>query len=174
MSKNVTAIKNSCWRLFMVINVLALFQFQNLQILKPTVKQDQSRQRKTSTSEIQQRRGKGRTHRADFFTLASLPLFCKINQSPPPWHSLKYWACASASQHSQPGAQQQEQDSPLWLSLITNSQKHESMSFSHHIWSALRWPFMVQQIRGLFSAANLSVEDCFTIISDTPEAAVLF
>lgn len=67
----------------MVINVLALFQFQNLQILKLTVKQDQSRQRKTPTSETQQRTGKGRTHTAYFFTLANLLLFCKIRASVP-------------------------------------------------------------------------------------------
>lgn len=59
-SKNVTAIKSSCWRLFMVINILTLFRLQNLQNPNANSKA-RPKQVKTTSSETQQRRGKGRT-----------------------------------------------------------------------------------------------------------------
>lgn len=48
------------------------------------------------------------------------------------------------------------------------------ISFSLHIWSALGWPFLAQQIKGfLLSAADLFAEDCF-MLSDTLQAAVFY
>lgn len=169
MSKNVTAIKNSCWRLFMVINVLALFQFQNLQILKLTVKQDQSSKRKTPTSETQQRRRKGRAHTAYFFTLASLLLFCKTNQSPPPWHSLQYWACASASQHSSRSA-------TLPSGSVSSPAVRNTNLWPFPITSALLWGDHLWYNRsGHSSVLPILLQKTVSLsISDTPEAAVLF
>lgn len=150
----------------MVINVLTLSQFQNLQNPNANSKARPKQVKKNTfirnTAKMRKRKN------TEQFVSSVWQVFSfsakSINQSPPLWHSLKHWTCASASQHSQPGAQQQKQHSPLWLHLIIHILKYGSTSFSQHIWAALRWPFMVQQIRGfLLSAADVSAEDCFVI-----------
>lgn len=153
----------------MVMNVLTSFQFQKLQ--NPNANSSIRTQQVKKNTLIRKTAKKRR--RRDI--KSSLPLqfdnsflfFCKINQSPPPCHSLKHWTCARASQHSLPSSLGHSSRSDILLSgslIFGVRNTYIYISFSHHIQCALRWPFLVQQIRGfLLSAADLFAEDCFVL-----------
>lgn len=104
VSKNVTAIKNSRSRLFMVINVLTSFQLQKLQNPNANSSTRPQHVKKNTFIRKTAKRRKRRDIKSSLLLHFdnSFLFFCKINQSSPPCHSLKHWTCTRASQHSLP------------------------------------------------------------------------
>lgn len=89
MSKNVTAVKNSCCRLFMVVNVLTSFQLSKLQNPNANSRARPQQVKKNTPIRKTAKRRKRRDIKSSllFHFDSSFLFFCKINQSSPPCHS---------------------------------------------------------------------------------------
>lgn len=173
--KNITAIKSSCWRLFMVINKLILFQSQTCKILMLTVKQDQNWWRKIPSSETAKMRKRKNTEQFTSSLWQVFSLFLQ-NQSIPTsltlLKTLDMCKCLTAL--------------PAWgtaagatLSSLAHHQGSQTQIYlcPFHSTSGLLWGDHLWYSRSGDSCSVLQIFLHKTVswsISDTPEAAVLF